>query len=69
MATHSSMLAWEITWTEEPGKLQSTGLKDLDMSVKKTINIRFPMIFFTELEPMILILCRSIHDTEFPNQY
>ena len=25
MATHSSILAWEIPWTEEPGELQSTG--------------------------------------------
>ena len=25
MATHSSILAWEILWTEEPGGLQSTG--------------------------------------------
>ena len=25
MAPHSSSLAWEIPWTEEPGKLQSTG--------------------------------------------
>ena len=25
MATHSSLLAWEIPWTEEPGGLQSTG--------------------------------------------
>ena len=24
-ATHSSILAWEIPWTEEPGRLQSTG--------------------------------------------
>ena len=24
MATHSSTLAWEIPWTEEPGGLQST---------------------------------------------
>ena len=27
MATHSSILAWRITWTEEPGGLQSTGLQ------------------------------------------
>ena len=27
MATHSSILAWEITWTEEPGRLQSTRLQ------------------------------------------
>ena len=25
MATHYSILAWEIQWMEEPGKLQSTG--------------------------------------------
>ena len=25
MATHSSILAWRIPWTEEPGRLQSTG--------------------------------------------
>ena len=26
MAAHSSILAWEIPWTEEPGGLQSMGL-------------------------------------------
>ena len=25
MAAHSSILAWRISWTEEPGRLQSTG--------------------------------------------
>ena len=27
MATHSSLLAWKIPWTEEPGGLQSMGLQ------------------------------------------
>ena len=27
MATHSSALAWRISWTEEPGGLQSMGLQ------------------------------------------
>ena len=27
MVTHSSILAWEIPWTEEPGKQQSMGSK------------------------------------------
>ena len=27
MATHSSILAWKIPWTEEPGGLQSMGCK------------------------------------------
>ena len=41
MATHSSVLAWRIPWTEEPGGLQSTGLhtqtllKQLSMLVRR----------------------------------
>ena len=27
MATHSSILAWEMLWTEEPGGLQPMGLQ------------------------------------------
>jgi len=27
MATHSSILAWKIPWTEEPSRLQSMGLQ------------------------------------------
>ena len=27
MVTHSSILAWEIPWTEKPGRLQSVGLQ------------------------------------------
>ena len=30
MATHPSILAWRIPWTEEPGGLQSMGHKQLD---------------------------------------
>ena len=30
MAIHSSILIWEIPWTEEPGRLQSTGLQESD---------------------------------------
>ena len=30
MATHSSILAWRIPWTEEPGRLQSMGLEESD---------------------------------------
>ena len=30
IATHSSILAWEIPWTEEPGQLQSMGHKESD---------------------------------------
>ena len=32
MATHSSVPAWRIPWTEEPGGLQSMGLQKSDMT-------------------------------------
>ena len=32
MATHSSILAWRIPWTEEPGGLQSKGCEESDMT-------------------------------------
>ena len=32
VATHSSVLAWEIPWTEEPGGLESTGSQRVDMT-------------------------------------
>ena len=35
MATHSSILAQKIPWTEEPGRLQSMGLQKLDMTKHK----------------------------------
>ena len=31
MATHSNILVWRISWTEEPGGLQSMGRKELVM--------------------------------------
>ena len=32
MATHSSILAWEIPWPEEPGRLQSMGSQESHMT-------------------------------------
>ena len=32
MATHSSILAWRIPWTEEPGRLQFMGSQESDMT-------------------------------------
>ena len=32
MVTHSSILAWRIPWTEDPGRLWSMGSKELDMT-------------------------------------
>ena len=35
MATHSSILAWRIPWTEEPGRLQSVGLQIVCTRLKR----------------------------------
>ena len=32
MATHWSILAWKIPWTEKPGGVESMGSKDWDMT-------------------------------------
>ena len=46
MATHSSILVWRIPWTEEPGRLQSTGRKESDTTELLTLllSIRFKFI-------------------------
>ena len=38
MATHSSILAWGIPWTEEPGSLESVGCKESYTSEQRSIN-------------------------------
>ena len=35
MAPHSSILAWRIPWTEEPGGLYPRGRKELDMTERQ----------------------------------
>ena len=39
MATHSSILAWKIPWTEETSGLQSKGRKGSDMTERLTLNM------------------------------
>ena len=39
MATHSSVLAWRIPWTEEPGGLQTMGLRKSQTQLK---NMGYP---------------------------
>ena len=41
MATHSSILAWRIPWTEESGGLQSWDCKESDMSEQLRLHIVF----------------------------
>ena len=40
MATHFSILAWEIVQTEEPGGLQTMGHKDLDVAERLVLSLQ-----------------------------
>ena len=42
MATHSSILAWRIPWTEELGGLQSTGCKESDTTERLHFTFTYP---------------------------
>ena len=39
VATHSSIHAWKIPWTKEPGGLQSWGCKESDMTEQLTLSL------------------------------
>ena len=44
MASHSSTLAWKIPWAEEPGKLQSMGLRSQTRLNDFTFTFCFPAL-------------------------
>ena len=56
MATHSSIVAWKIPQTEEPGGLQSMGLQELDTTeyIHTTVSEGSPLfiVFNTYLLPL-----------------
>ena len=39
MTTHSSILAWQIPWTEEPGGYSPQSCKDLDTTEPLTLSL------------------------------
>ena len=51
MATHSSILAWRIPWTEEPGRLQSMGLQRRTRLSNFT-SLRFTSALWTMSKPL-----------------
>ena len=57
MATHSSILAWRIPWTEEPGRLQSMRSQELDMT-EATVHTHCKQYWFSMPigSPLLLLL-------------
>ena len=75
-ATHSSILAWRIPWTEEPGGLQSMGLQrvghDWGLSLAFTFHVHWvgmpsnhlilchPLHFLPSIFPSISVFCNEL---------
>ena len=66
MATHSSILAWKIPWTEEPGGLQSIGLQGVgyDWSNLACIRINNNVDIYYVLGTGLRLLAYCIPKTE-----
>ena len=75
MATHSSTLAWRIPWREEPGRLQSMGLKRVRHDWATSLSLWFLVLLFncsvvsSSLWPRGLHPCPSLSPRVFSNSY
>ena len=64
MSTHSSVLAWRIPWTEEPGGLQSMGSRELDTTERLTVSLspsvnRKTLVIFKILYKILTMYTRN----------
>ena len=57
MATYSSILAWKIPWTEEPGRLQSIGSQRVGHDTTERRHFHF-----TVLQVLYMISVDSLHE-------
>ena len=64
MAAHSSILAWEISWTEEPGRLQSMGLQRVghDRETEHTLTLKNQEISQKNTDPWIFLKTKRNRD-------
>ena len=55
MATHSSVLAWEIPWTEEPGGLQSMGSQRIRHDLETNTSIILSLSWIQRFQNFMVI--------------
>jgi len=60
MATYSNILAWKIPRTKEPGKLQSVGRKELDMTDQAYMHGSC-ILNFKEISILFSIVVESVY--------
>ena len=65
--THSRILAWEIPWTEEPGRLQSIGLQKSQTQLKRLNNMLSSAEYMLNI--IIIVLYSLSLLTFFPQNY
>ena len=61
--THSSILAWEIAWTEKPGRLQSMGLQRIrhNWATKQQQLVSLWLLWFFLQILAVTLVCVSLH--------
>ena len=57
MATHSSILAWRIPWTEDPGGLQFMGLQRVGHDWATEHSVYVSILFSQFVAPLLPLLC------------
>ena len=71
MAAHSSILAWEIPWTEKPGGIQSTGSlsveRDRHNLVTKEQVYTCPIIYKKDKEQEFTVQHKELHSISYNN--
>ena len=67
MATHSSIVAWKIPWTEEPGGLQSMGSQSVRPDRGHTQNLQCCVSFkcIAKCSVLFLFQLRLLQDIEY----
>ena len=65
MATHSSTLAWEIPWMEEPAGLQSMGLQRVGLDSTERFHFHFLQLYHSTITDLISELGGSVFNYLF----
>ena len=63
MATHSSILAWKIPWTEEPGRLQYTGSQRVRHHWATSLSLFIVVIWASRVALVVKNLPANVEDT------
>ena len=58
-ATHPSILAWKIPWTEEPGRLQSTGLQRVRNDWVTSLSLQYLFLCLKLFIGLLGLCCRA----------